>query len=81
MKLLSISIAVFLFLCTASYGSQPDRDQKIGAAPSSKNAEDSLLFSALNFDFPGMEEVRKYYKQGDWGKAKIAYLEFRRGKS
>lgn len=81
MKLLSVPIAVFLFLCPVAYGSQPDRDQKICAAPSSRNAEDSLLFSALNFDFPGMEEVRKYYRQGDWEKAKIAYLEFRREKS
>ena len=43
--------------------------------------DDDGFFSLVNLDFPGLEEVKKSVEQGDFEKAKAAYLDFRRNKS
>lgn len=42
---------------------------------------DSVFFSMLNLNFPGMEEVRKHVFRKDYKSAESAYLEFRRTRS
>lgn len=43
-----------------------------------KTITDKEVFSLLNLDHPGMEAVKKAYKNGNLEKAKTAYLKFRR---
>lgn len=82
MKLLSITIITFTILlsvsCTSGSGKKFEKEQ----IPSLLNLkDDAQFFTFLNLDYPGMEEVKKYYKMGDINKAKAAYLKFRREKS
>lgn len=82
MKLLSISIVSLTILFPVSCSSKSgDRHQKEQGSNYINITDDSQFFSFLNLDYPGMSEVRKYYKDGNLEKAKIAYLEFRREKS
>jgi Heparinase II/III N-terminus/Heparinase II/III-like protein len=79
MKVLSISIVSLTILFSVSCGSKSrEQDQKVQGSNYINISDDSQFFSLLNLNFPGMGEVKKYYKKGDLVKAKIAYLDFRR---
>lgn len=82
MKVLSISIVSLTILFSVSCGSKyREQGQKEQGSNYINISDDSQFFSFLNLNYPGMGEVRKYYKKGNLEKAKIAYLEFRRKQS
>jgi hypothetical protein len=82
MKIVLGPIVILTIILWTSCGSRfVKQDQKDQGSIYININDDSQFFSLLNLDFPGMGEVRKYYKMGNLGIAKIAYLEFRRKQS
>ena len=88
MKQLLISLVSITILipvsCVSRSGKKVDDEKKEQVKQSityTSPRNDTQLFSLLNLDFPGMEEVKKNVGQGELEKAKAAYLDFRRSKS
>jgi len=79
MKRIPLILFIFLLFCSFSRLTAGEKDVSI--LSKGKTANDSLLFSSLNLEFPGLEDVKIYYNNGDFEKAKSAYLKFRREKS
>jgi hypothetical protein len=38
----------------------------------------ACFFEKMNLDYPGLEKVKKHYLDGEWDKAEVEYLKFRR---
>jgi hypothetical protein len=82
MRLLTFSIISFSILLIFSCGDKSKKQEtKKQVFNHITPVDDSLFFSYLNLDFKGMEEVKKDVRKGDFEKAKVAYLDFRRNES
>ena len=67
--------------CTSGSNKKVTNEQKKVISTYLSPREDTIFFSLLNLDFPGMEEVKERIEKGDPENAKAAYLDFRRNKS